>query len=89
MSAQPGWYPDTTSAGTQRYWDGETWTEHRAPLAPKASNGNLVWKIALGILVAAFAIWVIYGIAHANDDVDCASKNLDRAINGQPALDCG
>ncbi len=31
--AEPGWYPDTTMAGTQRYWDGTRWTEHVAPLA--------------------------------------------------------
>ncbi len=36
--AAPGWYPDTTMAGTQRYWDGQRWTEHRAPLgAPPAA----------------------------------------------------
>lgn len=26
----PGWYPE---AGGQRYWDGQQWTEHRAPAA--------------------------------------------------------
>lgn len=26
------WYP--TGNGLQRYWDGETWSEHTAPLAP-------------------------------------------------------
>lgn len=23
-----GWYPDPASAGQQRYWDGQQWTEH-------------------------------------------------------------
>jgi hypothetical protein len=32
MSATPpGWYPDTESPGNQRYWDGDQWTEQRAP----------------------------------------------------------
>ncbi|WP_436793401.1 DUF2510 domain-containing protein [Actinospongicola halichondriae] len=31
--ATPGWYPDTSMTGTQRYWDGVRWTEHVAPLA--------------------------------------------------------
>lgn len=31
-----GWYPDPDMAGTQRYWTGSSWTEHRAPLAPAA-----------------------------------------------------
>lgn len=36
--AAPGWYPDTTMAGTQRYWDGERWTEHVAPLTQPAQR---------------------------------------------------
>ncbi len=27
-----GWYPDPEQPGQQRYWDGQQWTEHRAPL---------------------------------------------------------
>ena len=33
----PGWYPDTTMAGTQRYWDGSSWTPHIAPTTPAAA----------------------------------------------------
>ena len=29
----PGWYPDPTDAGSLRYWDGTTWTDHTQPLA--------------------------------------------------------
>lgn len=35
--AAPGWYPDPNMAATQRYWDGERWTEHVAPLATPAA----------------------------------------------------
>jgi len=32
MSQAPeGWYPDPELRGQQRYWDGTTWTDHRAP----------------------------------------------------------
>jgi TM2 domain-containing membrane protein YozV len=31
-----GWYPQPD--GTQRYWDGEAWTEHRAPLPAPAPH---------------------------------------------------
>jgi hypothetical protein len=27
----PGWYPDPELVDTVRYWDGQAWTEHRAP----------------------------------------------------------
>ena len=29
-----GWYPDPDGDGGQRYWDGDRWTEHRAPATP-------------------------------------------------------
>lgn len=32
----PGWYPDSSTPGQQRYWDGTQWTEHVAPL-PQAA----------------------------------------------------
>lgn len=30
-SPKAGWYPDPDLVDTVRYWDGTTWTEHRAP----------------------------------------------------------
>ena len=35
MSTPPtpaGWYPDPDDSGSQRFWDGSAWTEHRAPI---------------------------------------------------------
>jgi Host cell surface-exposed lipoprotein/Protein of unknown function (DUF2510) len=32
MSTPAGWYPDPQAQGQQRYWDGNAWTEHQAPL---------------------------------------------------------
>lgn len=46
MSAQPGWYfqPD----GSQRYWDGQAWTEHVQPLPqpPAPPDGGGVGPFA-------------------------------------------
>jgi Uncharacterized protein conserved in bacteria len=28
----PGWYPDPSGSGTQRWWNGATWTEYARPL---------------------------------------------------------
>jgi hypothetical protein len=30
--AAPGWYPDPSGTGMQRYWDGTEWTMHHAPV---------------------------------------------------------
>lgn len=40
MNATPvaGWYPDPHDAAQVRYWDGDQWTEHRAPRAPVAEG---------------------------------------------------
>lgn len=32
----PAWYPDPSTPGQQRYWDGTQWTEHVAPMVPSA-----------------------------------------------------
>jgi hypothetical protein len=32
-----GWYPHTSMVGTQRYWDGSSWTSHVAPTTPPAA----------------------------------------------------
>jgi len=35
-----GWYPDPERAGTQRYWDGAAWTEHRTIASGEAESGG-------------------------------------------------
>lgn len=53
----PGWYPDPSTAGYQRYWDGSAWTDQRHPMtlemnapavtgppaATSTSGGGLPW----------------------------------------------
>jgi hypothetical protein len=34
--ADSGWYPDPKAPGQQRYWDGQAWSAHVAPL-PQAA----------------------------------------------------
>jgi hypothetical protein len=33
-----GWFPDPEQPGQFRYWDGDQWTEHRAPMQAKAQQ---------------------------------------------------
>jgi hypothetical protein len=35
----PGWYLDPDAGGTQRWWDGTAWTEHRAPAVAPGAPG--------------------------------------------------
>lgn len=79
--AAPGWYPDSTMTGTQRYWDGTSWTEHAAPLAPVGRDSRMpgqslptpVLMVLVGVVVL-----VVFGVFAAmaseqNDAEACAT----------------
>lgn len=70
-SAPAGWYPQAD--GSQRYWDGAAWTEHRAP-APGAQQvpppvddrsveaadkrrGYIVIAVVVLVALVGFAFW--------------------------------
>lgn len=41
MTTPPGWYPDSSVPGTERWWDGTAWTAHTRPVqAPAAGFGR-------------------------------------------------
>jgi hypothetical protein len=61
----PGWYPDPQDPTSTRYWDGENWTENRAPAqeplaptGPQKSGPNLL-LIAIPVAIAVVAVIVI------------------------------
>jgi hypothetical protein len=69
--APAGWYRDPDQPETQRYWDGEQWTDQRAPLADRSSSswvksdGGLTegGRFALGLILAGVgAIVAIVGV---------------------------
>lgn len=94
----PGWYPDEAMPGSQRYWDGDTWTEHVAPLAtvpapPSEGPGALTIArgVALGIAAIIGAVWFISGLMSADDErdrIDCEIDNANRALSGEFTREC-
>lgn len=63
MSSPPaGWYPDPEMAGTQRYWDGSVWTEHRAPAAVTRPVAGPVEVASSSVLAAGWVFAVVVPI---------------------------
>jgi hypothetical protein len=55
----PGWYTDPGMVGTQRYWDGQCWTDSHAPMSPARpshapSAGLPDWVSVVGYLAMFF-----------------------------------
>lgn len=61
MNANPGWYPAPNEHATQRYWNGEAWTEDRAPLEVKDDGGLIVagWVCAFLFPLVGFIIGLV------------------------------
>jgi len=50
MAVAPGWYTDPEYAGQLRWWSGEAWTEHRAPVPVAAPVAVAPSVIALRVV---------------------------------------
>lgn len=85
-SGAPGWYRHPEMVNTLCYWDGEAWTDKVQPVAGDASNSVASGVLkAVAVLVAiAAVIAVLYLVATANDDLECAT----RGANSQSSDDC-
>jgi hypothetical protein len=74
VTTPAGWYPDPEGSGGQRFWNGDEWTEHRAPDAlpvvdatPTASRGpdkRLIVGLAAAVvvLIVGSAVAVVLAI---------------------------
>lgn len=78
-----GWYPDPYMANTQRYWDGQRWSDQSAPATPAApaSPSGLgmqkgIAMVAIGILAATAAVFTVYRISQPSD-IECATQRLE------------
>jgi hypothetical protein len=76
-----GWYPDPDQEQTVRYWDGQIWTEQRAPASPAEKQS--VEKLA-GTLIAVAGIGaVIIGLFLPYADTGRFGKIVDNTMLAQ------
>jgi TM2 domain/Protein of unknown function (DUF2510)/GYF domain 2 len=55
-STPAGWYPDLSRPGTQRYWDGEKWTEHYQSSELAAAGGHEFYVAMMGQTAGPFDV---------------------------------
>ena len=80
MTTPAGWFPDPEDSGGQRFWNGDEWTEHRAPTtpplvdaAPTASQGpdkRLLIGLAAAVVVVLIVGAVVAVVVTRKADVD-------------------
>jgi hypothetical protein len=85
-----GWYTHPDLHNTVAYWDGDKWTDKSAPSPQPAGPGVLTIArgVAVGVAAVIAASALIYNVAHSNDDLECATENVNRVESGLPALNC-
>ena len=54
-----GWYEDS---GSLRFWDGDKWTDQRAPVPPELpqplTQRQIASSVLVGMLCAFFVLWL-------------------------------
>lgn len=73
MTTPAGWYPDPTQVDIQRYWDGEHWTNQRAPApaaaaSPPANVGNDRIRRNLGLMLIGLLGLGLFLVGTAGED---------------------
>jgi hypothetical protein len=66
----PGWYPDPEGKPSERYWDGESWSEQTRPFpylqnrpAPQSPKNVGMDSTEKGILVGVIVLIVLLALA--------------------------
>jgi Domain of unknown function (DUF4352)/Protein of unknown function (DUF2510) len=93
MTTPAGWYPDPDGTGGQRYFNGESWTEHRVPGAgapqmapfastPTAKKSGQDPKVLIGI---GAAVVVLIGVVVAAVILTMSTKTGEDSVTHKPA----
>jgi hypothetical protein len=94
MTTPAGWYPDPDGTGGQRYFNGESWTEHRNPgaaaapmsaavaAAPTAKKSGPDPKVLIGI---GAAVVVLIGVVVAAVILTMNTKTGEDSVTHKPA----
>jgi hypothetical protein len=64
-----GWYPDPSMPSTQRYWDGQQWTENLAPMGAAYGQSQTSTYAILAIVMAFvfFPLAIVFGVMGRNE----------------------
>lgn len=68
-NAPPGWYPHPSMAGTRRYWDGQVWTDHIAPMdapAPASARAHQQSQLVTVCVLAGSIVGLIMALQSAS-----------------------
>ena len=90
---EAGWYPDPQMTGTQRYWDGDGWSEHVAPTSKTSETSTgfgaltIARGVAGGIVAVIVLLWVINWLG-SESETECNLDNLESAMNGRSQKSC-
>ena len=92
VTTPAGWYPDPDGTGGQRYFNGESWTEHRTPgaqappvafaAAPTGTKSGPDPKVLIGI---GAAVVVLIGVIVAAVVLTMSTKTGEDSVTHKPA----
>ncbi|MEO8263514.1 MAG: DUF2510 domain-containing protein [Pseudolysinimonas sp.] len=97
----PGWYPDTSAPGWQRWWDGTQWTEHVHPpqyqavpyqvmVPAKAPDGTKpgtiwIWLIVLLPVLNLISLFTIDWVDYIDSSVVSSTYPTTPVVYSSPA----
>lgn len=73
VGSRPGWYDDPDSPGLQRYWAGSEWHREMPPRAKPEPALKQARIIAVGILIAAAVVFVVWRSQQLSD-LECLDQ---------------